>query len=117
MSGSGIGFVEFLFSQPAGDQGIDTYSCTDTDGDDEHLNRKDQRDGGESSVADLCDEDTVYNIIHRLQCHGTDGRYGHGKQKLRDRHDAHFVFLQLSASAGILCRIFFHHKNLQNLKF
>ena len=76
------------------EQGPHAYAQAHRDGDHQVLDREGQPHGGEGVLADMGDEDAVYDVVQGLDQHGQHHRQGHGDQQTGNGHGAHLVLLR-----------------------
>ena len=99
-----VGRLKILGAQTAGEQGVDAYAGTNSDGDYQVLVGECHTYGSQSVLTDLGHKVAVHHIVQCLHQHGDHHGQGHGEDQPLDGHDSHFVFLQ------------FRHKNLPTEK-
>ena len=87
-----VGAVLVLFAQALGEQGVDTHAGADAHGEHHVLQRKGQRDGGQSVLTDTGDKDRVHHVVQCLHQHGDHHRDAELDQQRVDIHGAHDVF-------------------------
>ena len=94
--GGGVGFVEPLFSQRAGEKGVHTDAGTGADRNHQILQRESIGDGRERILSEPCHEDTVNDVVKGLHEHGDHHGECHADDQSFDRHYAHLVFFGIS---------------------
>ena len=86
-----VGLFLILCTQTARDQRVDTDTGADRNCDDQLLKRKDQRNGGQCTGRVSRDENTVDDIVERIDEHGNHSRQGHAEDERSHAHGAHFL--------------------------
>ena len=97
--GNPVHSVVILCPQRTRQQRIDTHGGTYSHCNHQVLDRKCHGHGRQRIFTDLCNKDTVYNIIQCLYQHGYHDRQGHGYDQPVDRHDPHLVLFHFSLSS------------------
>ena len=82
-----------LFAQTACDQRVYADTSADTDRHDQHLQRIYERNRRQRILRILGHEDTVYDVVQRVDDHGDHRRQCHRKDQRTHFRGAHFILL------------------------
>ena len=74
------------------DQRVDAHARTHADRNDQRLQREHQRHRGQRALRILRHEDTVHNVVQRIDQHGQHRGQRHGENQRSHARGAHFVF-------------------------